>query len=156
MSRTIITRRDVARSQASAAAFPQFAVNAELAEADPIQDHQTPDDYKTKLMKNIPGEVIALYVTIDAMVRTSAHSPGEAKNVYWFLFVFGLVVTPLYLWRITQVRKITQLVISAGAFGVWVFALGGPFTGLSWYEHNQLFAGIVLPIYTFCIPLIDP
>jgi hypothetical protein len=154
MPRTIITRRDLTRPPASAAGFPQLlqAVPA----APPPGPPSGPDDYKTKLMKYIPGEVISLYVTVDAMVRSGAQSPAQASHVYWFMLVFGLVATPLYLWRITHVTKPVQLGVSTVAYAVWVFVLGGPFAGMEWYQRNQLFAGIILPLYTFIVPLIDP
>jgi hypothetical protein len=109
-----------------------------------------PDDYVTKLLKYIPAEVIALYITLDALARSS----GETQlQLYWFIFAFGIVVTPLYLWRIQKVHKVLQLSISTIAFFVWVFAMGGPFVHLDWY--NPLYGGMLLPSYTFLIPIIE-
>jgi hypothetical protein len=109
-----------------------------------------PDDYVTKLLKYIPAEVIALYITLDALARSS----GETQlQLYWLIFAFGIVVTPLYLWRIQKVHKVLQLLISTVAFFVWVFAMGGPFVHLDWY--NPLYGGMLLPSYTFLIPIIE-
>ena len=109
-----------------------------------------PDDYKQRLLKYIPTEVIALYLTLDTLVRSSDDMPS---NALWIIFAIGLVGTFLYLWRVEKVRKAKQLIISTIAFAVWVFALGGPFTALPWYE--PLYAAILLPLYTFFIPIIE-
>ena len=109
-----------------------------------------PDKYSERLLKYIPAEVIALYLTLDAIVRSTEQIP---ILFYWGIFVFGIAATYLYLWRVEKVNKKAQLVISVGAFIVWVFTLGGPFTHLSWYD--PIFGGILLPMYTFMIAIVE-
>jgi hypothetical protein len=110
----------------------------------------TPDSYREKLVKYIPAEVVALYLTLDVICRSN---PTE-RGLRWFILVFGCVATPLYLWRIQRVRKWVQLLVSTAAFVVWTFALGGPFVSLSWYK--AIYGALLLPIFTFLVPLIDP
>lgn len=109
-----------------------------------------PDDYGTKLLKYIPVEVITVYIALDALIRSS---PEMVLSLYWFIFIFGIVATPLYLWRVQKVHKNLQLVISTVAFAVWIFAIGGPFSYMDWY--NPIYGGIFLTIYTFLIPIIE-
>lgn len=109
-----------------------------------------PDDYGAKLLKYIPVEVITVYIALDALIRSS---PVMDLSLYWFIFVFGIVATPLYLWRIQKVHKNLQLIISTVAFAVWIFAIGGPFSYMDWY--NPIYGGIFLTIYTFLIPIIE-
>lgn len=109
------------------------------------------DDYTSKLIKYIPGEVIALYITLDAIVRSS---DSLAQATHWAIFLFGAIATYLYLWRVAKVTKQLQLIMSVGAFCVWVFAMGGPFVLVSWYQ--PAYGGLLLPIYTFLLPVIDP
>jgi hypothetical protein len=109
-----------------------------------------PDKYTERLLKYIPTEVIALYVTLNTFLR-SEHDSSIILN--WGIFVFGIIATYLYLLRIEKVEKQSQLFISVGAFCVWVFALGGPFEFLSWYK--PLYASLMLPIYTFSVGLIE-
>jgi hypothetical protein len=52
------------------------------------------------------------------------------------------------------VSKSVQLAVSTFAFGVWVFALGGAFTSLSWYE--PFLGSVMLVLFTFFVPLISP
>lgn len=111
---------------------------------------RTPDRYRERLLKYIPTEVVALYLTLDALIRSSDTLPASAL---WWLFGFGLVGTYLYLWRVEKVRKQKQLLISSLAYCVWVFAIGGPFTSLVWYD--PLYGALLLPIYTFLVPIIE-
>lgn len=131
--RTVISKKDIEQKRIA------------LKEATP-----QPDDYKSRLFKYIPSEVVALYLTLEAIVL-----PSEEMSVglHWFVFVIGIVAVILYLWRMQKVSKRTQLLISTVAFIVWIFAIGGPFAHLSMY--SPLYGKILLPVYTFLIPLIE-
>jgi len=109
-----------------------------------------PDDYLTKIIKYIPSEVVVLYITLYG-VASAAKTEIPFVLITWLIFVVGVLGTVLYLWRIAQVNDRLQIFISAGAFVVWVFALGGPFSNLLWY--NPVYGALLLPIYTFFIPI---
>lgn len=80
------------------------------------------DDYKERLVKYIPVEVIAVYLTLDLL----AHSVTPVNTmVLWLAFGAGILGSPLYLWRIYGVSKVLQLLLCTLSFAVWVFALGG-------------------------------
>jgi len=114
---------------------------------------QTTDYYTDILLKYIPAESVALYLTLQGMVLSSVEAP--ALNAWlWVAFGIGIIGTPLYLWRIQQVSKRMQLAVSTVAFGVWVFALGGAFAALSWYE--PFLGSVMLVVFTFFAPLISP
>jgi hypothetical protein len=110
-----------------------------------------PDSYVDRLLKYIPAEIIALYITLESVIRAA---DAQGSPLYWVIFVFCTLVTPLYLWRVAMVHKWLQIVLTTGAFVVWVIALGGPFALLDWY--TPLAGGIILPMYTFLIALVDP
>jgi hypothetical protein len=82
------------------------------------------DDYTSKLVKYIPSEVVALYIALGSILGSSDKSDS---SLYWVIFGVCLVGTGLYLWRVTNVTKVTQIVISVVAFFVLAIALGGPF-----------------------------
>jgi hypothetical protein len=109
------------------------------------------DDYTSKLVKYIPSEVVALYIALGSILGSSDKSDS---SLYWVIFGVCLVGTGLYLWRVTNVTKVTQIVISVVAFFVWAFALGGPFESLSWYD--PIYGALLLPIYTFFVPMLEP
>ena len=142
MARTIITSADIGLDSASS---PQSADTGGVE----------PDDYKSKLMKYIPGEVVALYVTLEAMVKSSVVA-GDSTSAYWVIFLIGLAGTPFYLWGGAKIWKVKQIVISTMSFAVWVFALGGPFESLEWYQAHKVYAAMVLPVYTFMVATLDP
>jgi hypothetical protein len=110
-----------------------------------------PDDYLTRIIKYIPSEVVALYITLQASV-SAARAEIPYELISWLIFAVGVLGTVLYLWRVENVNDKLQISISTGAFVAWVFALGGPFSNLSWY--HPLYGALLLPIYTFFIPVI--
>lgn len=111
-----------------------------------------PDVYIDRLLKYIPTEIVAVFILVQGLVLKLDQDSDPVKPILWGLFLLFAVLTPLYLWRILKVKKITQLVISLVAFVVWVFALGGPFTTLGWYD--PLYGEILLPVFTLVIALI--
>ncbi len=122
---------------------------ARLPEAE--RDKVKPDDYLAKLIKYIPSEVVALYITLYSIASASKKEiPFEF--IVWFIFILGIIGTILYLRRVAKVIDWSQIFISTIAFVVWVFALGGPFSLLSWY--HPVYGALLLPIYTFFIPII--
>ncbi len=110
-----------------------------------------PDDNLTKIIKCIPSEVIVLYITLYG-IASAAKTEIPFNLIIWLIFVVGILGTILYLRRIAKVDDWTQIFISTGAFVVWIFALGGPFSNLSWY--NPIYGALLLPIYTFFIPIV--
>jgi hypothetical protein len=112
---------------------------------------QIPDEYLSKVIKLIPAEVVSLYVALAGIIGAA----GQNVNIpllFWIVFIVCLVGTPLYLMRITKVSNLLQIGITTVAFAVWVFALGGPFALLSWYQ--PIYGALLLPIFTFFIPMI--
>lgn len=144
--RTIITQKDIDK-------FQKEQSNRDLISSslgDLQNNNRKLDKYTERLIKYIPSEVTALYLTLDALIRSSDRIP---IIVYWGIFIFGIFATYFYLKRIEKVYKKRQLIISTFAYCIWVFAIGGPFATLNWYD--PIYASILLPIYTFLIPLLD-
>jgi hypothetical protein len=115
------------------------------------------DDYLSRVLKHIPSEIVMAYIAIDGILRTS-YNPNvwsereTLKTLLWITLAILTVITPLWLWRVMRVRRGPQLFISTLSVPVWLFALGGPFALLDWYE--PAFGAIVLPLYTLIIPII--
>ena len=110
-----------------------------------------PDNYLTKLIKYIPSEIVALYITLLG-IATTAKTEIAFELITWLIFLIGIIGTLLYLWRIEKVTNWLQLSISTIAFVIWAFALGGPFANLSWY--HPVYGALILPVYTFFIPIV--
>ncbi|MBP7177027.1 MAG: hypothetical protein KBA53_12540 [Thermoclostridium sp.] len=118
----------------------------------PVETQLVPDDYKMKVIKYIPTEIVAAYVTLEGIINASGQAPAGA---YWMVFVILLVLTPLYVWRITnqanQKPAWDQIIVSFFSFIIWVMALGGPFATLPWYQ--PIYPALLLPLFTLIIPL---
>ena len=54
----------------------------------------------------------------------------------------------------TKPPAVTQIVVSTGAFVVWVFALGEPFSSLAFYR--PVYGSLLLILYNIIIPLFNP
>ena len=111
-----------------------------------------PDDYISKLIKYIPTEIVTLYLLVDGILKSFTSAPA----VNWAVFFLLLVLTPVYMWRMTrEVSKSTawdQIVVSFFSFGLWVYVIGGPFSQLSWYVPQ--YGSILVAIFTVFVPLI--
>ena len=116
------------------------------------------DDYMSRVLKHIPSEIIMAYIAIDGVLRTSYNPNVWAdrlmlEKLLWITVGTLTVLTPLWLWRVMRVRRVSQLLISTLSVIVWFFALGGPFALLDWYE--PAFGAVALPLYTLIVPIIS-
>lgn len=139
MARQVLTLRDISLQREVEIPF--------RAPGDPSVPSVTPkkDEYTDRLLKYIPAEVVACYIFVIGFIQKLT-KPEDIKIASWVIFFLFCILTVWYLWKILKVRKVQQLVISLIAFIVWVFALGGPFILLTWY--NPVYGEILLPVYT--------
>lgn len=141
MGRAIVTRQSLKKAK---------TLKVSTFKAESTED--TFDTYKDRLLKYVPAEVVTLYVFLQAAVE-QANTP-DMLTLLWIIFGVMLAGTWVHLWRVEKVQNKVQLLISTVAFAVWVFALGGPFKHMGWYE--PIYGGILLPIYTFFVAMIVP
>ena len=118
-----------------------------------VQSGLSEDDYSGKLLKYIPAETVAAYVTINGLLSAVT---GVPTVFLWIVFAILTALTAGYAWKSTQVKGLptayVQLVIQTVGFVVWVASLGGPFTTLVGYE--SYYGPVVLILYTVFIPLV--
>jgi hypothetical protein len=148
---------DLERSNQVAKQAEELVRQLQLEETQRLQQVQCPpprDDYVDRLLKYIPAESVALYLTLQGIILAGAADTPNLSTWLWFILGVGLIGTPWYQWRVLKIGKAEQLAISAAAFGVWVFALGGAFESLSWYE--PFIGSLALVLFTFFAPLISP
>lgn len=111
------------------------------------------DDYLTKVLKNIPSEIVMAYVALDGVLRTSyQHNARTLSSALWIIALALTALTPLWLWRVMRVRSRAQLTVSTLSVLVWLFAIGGPFASITWYE--PALGAVALPLYTLLVPVI--
>lgn len=119
----------------------------------PPQPVLTPDDYLTRVVKYIPAEIVAVFVTVRGIIDLVADS---STFLYWIVFGFLVIMTVVYSWKSSTVKGLppayTQVVVSTVSFVIWVFALGEPFSSLGWYR--PIYGSLLLILYTLIPPLL--
>lgn len=114
------------------------------------------DTYFDKVVKYIPADIVAAWVAVNGLIQSASGAPNTA--LLWVAFVVGVILTAAWTWKQTSAPNkppaITQIVISTVAFIVWVFAMGGPFQSLGFYQ--PLYGSLLLILYTLVVGLINP
>jgi len=116
------------------------------------------DNYFDRILKYILSDVIGAWLATVGIVGSFTAYDTPKIIVLWFAFVIGIIFTAIWTWKQTTVpgkpAAKTQIIISIGAFIVWVFALGGPFAKLSWY--NPGYGSLLLCFYALFVGMITP
>lgn len=112
------------------------------------------DGYSDRLLKYIPADVVSFWLAGNGLVQSQA---GDARiGALWLLFVVGLVLSALWTRKLTKepgrAPAWRQIVLSCISFFVWVFAIGGPFSELPFYD--PLWSSLLLFMYTAAVPLL--
>jgi len=114
----------------------------------------------SRLVKYIPAEVISGYMLFSGLIGQDQSSSLRLKAA-WGLFWLGLLLTPLYLWRVGKPRgpQWWHLPISTVSFALWAYALGGPFerSPVLGLGYEKWFAGLLAGAFSWIIALVwDP
>lgn len=114
------------------------------------------DDYFDRLVRYIPADIVAAWVAASGAIAGASDVPTQ--TLLWICFIVGLVLTAWWTWQRTQEpgapTAVTQIVVSTGAFAVWVFALGGPFA--AWVAYRPVYGTLLLILYTLLVARIVP
>jgi len=129
----------------------------------PRQVNET-QSYQDKLVKLIPTEIVGAYMVLAGFLGFGATTvrpmrialrpipePVLKKMLIQVVFFVLLVMTPFYLWKVTKVRHLPQIVVTTISFIVWVYTLGGPF--VVWGAYYPLVGSVVLVLWSLAIPL---
>ncbi len=114
------------------------------------------DGYFDKLIKYIPSEIVGSWIAVKGLIIGDSNLP--INTLLWILLVIFTALTAVYIFRQTSEPRTstakTQILISTGAFLVWAFALGEPFSSLAFYR--PVYGSLLLILYNLTIPLINP
>jgi hypothetical protein len=109
------------------------------------------NDFKDRLVKLIPSEIVTAYVTIQGLIAAGGGGGDKTTLMYIVIGVlFGL--TPVYLMQVGNVKKVGQIVFTSVAFLIWVLAIGSPVGPILGYASTFI-GSIVLVLYTLLIPM---
>ena len=122
--------------------------------------------YSDKLVKLIPSEIIGAYMVLSNILGSTAGSMQASVKPFpvtdndlkpillQVVFFVLLILTPVYLKKISRVNNITQLIVTTISFIIWVYTLGGPF--IVWGIYYSLIGSVVLVLWSVIIPLFVP
>ena len=119
----------------------------------------TTQPYADKAVKLVPTEIVGTYMVLAGIIGIST-TPGTtpsdtlSKVLIQIVFFLLLVLTPLYLWRISKVSNIVQLVVTTIAYVLWIYTLGGPFA--VWGVYEPKIAALLLSAWSLIIPVVVP
>jgi hypothetical protein len=115
----------------------------------------TPNPYKERLVKLIPSEIVAAYLTLSGLIiGSSTNNPGEKNELaLWIIIGILLVITPFYLKKISGVNKTEQILFSTIGFFIWALATCSPYDEKILELPFDIVISIVLILYTLLIPL---
>lgn len=119
------------------------------------------DGFWDRVIKNIPGDVVAGWTAILGLFSAS---PGVVvqdlltANILWIMWAALTIVTFFWTYRQTKAPGLqpawTQIFISTFAFVVWALALGVPFNTLSFYD-SRITAALLI-VFTLAVGALQP
>lgn len=124
-------------------------ISAAEAAADP---GATEDSYLAKLIKYIPGEIVAAYIAAyDALTGVS---DVPIQTAQWVVAAVLTVLTPFWVLYAAgapgKTRPVFQAMAATLAFVIWMFAMpAGPFSHFPWYRSVYGFLALLLATLLF-------
>ena len=103
--------------------------------------------YRDRLLKLIPSEIIAAYMVLSGIIP-----PDRAKWGTLIVSIVLLVLVPFYLWKMQNVQRNSQLIVTMISFVVWLYSLGGPFA--AWGLYESWIGSVILILWTLIIPVV--
>ena len=110
------------------------------------------DDYASKLVKYIPGEVLAFFLPATALAAADT-------GLQWAALAIGLVATAGYLYVYNRRNNLPAprplyVALSGLAFLAWAFGTSAPTRGL--IGLPDIYAQFVLLVAVLGIPMFEP
>jgi hypothetical protein len=147
MARTVITRRD---TQTGDRDHPIGVSNA--SNGSPTQ---APDEYRDRLLKYIPAEIVAVYLAILNVLGLASLAPAELRRAQWVVFGILLLLTVPWQRRILSISKWQQIAIGSAAFVFWAMSLGDPFADGFVPAYRAVYGTAAMILFTFTVPLFE-
>jgi hypothetical protein len=107
-----------------------------------------PDGYFDRLMKLIPGETVALYLTLYGILMSDGRNPP----VQWIIVGVALVFNMFYMRLAQKVTDIPQLALIEAAVVVWIISLHGAQLLPPWYQLK--YGSALMVLFTAAAPML--
>jgi len=118
-----------------------------------VMKNTLPNDFKDRLVKLIPSEIVTAYITIQGLIAGAASPTGKKDILLWIVIIVLIVLTPVYLRFVGNVTKRGQLIFTTIAFIIWVIVIGSPIKEILNFPASFI-GSIMLVLYTLVIPFI--
>jgi hypothetical protein len=115
----------------------------------------TGDNYLERIAKYVPGEVLAFFIFVNAILDQAAKTGGKAASMAGIpvstvaqgALVVCIILVPLFVWYVREKGDawLTNAFVSSLAFPFWAYALGA--TAFVDYWDGNL-AAILLATFT--------
>ena len=103
------------------------------------------DKWFEQLLKYIPAEAISLYIALDGVPRSVQMTDTERRWWYFFAISVAVTFTYIYLLKVWNIKRISQIGLSVFALLVYVYAQGGFVSTFDFYKPWQ---GTILLVIT--------
>ena len=121
------------------------------------------DNYLERIAKYVPGEVLAFFIFVNAILAQAAKIGGTAASMAGIpvatvaqgALIVCMILVPLFVWYVREKGDawLTNAFVSTLAFPFWAYALGA--TAFSDYWDGNL-AAILLLTFTVVSGLVAP
>jgi|WetSurSiteA1Bulk_404760.scaffolds.fasta_scaffold85059_1 hypothetical protein len=147
MPRRVITKEDAERVRT-------YQEGKLKTAAEPPSEPLDYDNFREQIIKFIPGEVVAAFLTLDSLIQKI---PDFSEKFYWIIFGILILATYCIAYYASKGpdplgRSIGQALIATVAFFIWVSAIGGPFVYIIGYQTYM--GGIILILFTLFAPIL--
>jgi hypothetical protein len=113
------------------------------------------DSYFARVAKLTPSEMVAAYLMIITMAKTS---PNMSPTIGIVIFVFFLIACFVFYGFALYNRILgtawLQATVMTLSFAAWAYALEFPFATLGWY--SPAIASLALAVVIFTVPVVYP
>jgi hypothetical protein len=117
------------------------------------------DGYLTKLIKYVPGEIVAVFAGVMAASASVSQDDAVKAALARGVFLFFLIATPAYFWLLS-VRQPSGdrpmwyfYVLSVLAFAIWALAVSAQVRGT--FGASPGLSEFLLALGAFAIPFFD-
>jgi hypothetical protein len=113
-------------------------------------------DYLARLMKMIPAEVIGLYLVGDGIIVSSAPNQEIPLIIWAVICIIAVIAVRIY--GTTDPDAVhtvdwIHVAISAVAFVIWIYTLGGPGDPFKAPIYQPWIGSILVLVWTFFVPM---
>jgi hypothetical protein len=115
------------------------------------------DPYRNSLLKLIPSEIVATYMSIEGVIPNSGNMLNVGASIAATLLIAGLIYP--YLQRVHNVTDKRQIVLTVVGFLIWVLWLqiDNPnrwLGGSEIFKDASWLPSVLLMLWTFASPLL--